>query len=353
MYSIPWKSKGIVLTAPQPYKNEVRTVAEFIERILAPSGVNLIVLQTRYRYRFQRHPECMGYDPLSAEDVRLLLDTCRRNGIRLVPKMNLLSHQSGVHNKPSDGILHGLSSGSTDFPDGVLRSYPMFAEPTGDAEFVYSKHLCLTHPLLPSLLFDLMDELLDVFEADGMHIGCDEVFFIGNCERCRTKPNSVLFADYINLLTDHLAAKGAETMLWSDRLLDAEESGYRNSYEASCNDTHPAIDLVSKKLLCCDWHYEKYDAYKSVDIFADHGLRMMISPWKQKDNARAFLDYAAAHDRGHIEGYLQTTWCSSGELARHYLHNAPLEWHNMPPLVETLNELFLDPAVLAKNGYRK
>ena len=77
MYPIPWKTKGIVLTAPQPYKKEVRTVAEFIERILAPSGVNLIVLQTRYRYQFRRHPECMGYDPLSAEDVRLLLETSR------------------------------------------------------------------------------------------------------------------------------------------------------------------------------------------------------------------------------------------------------------------------------------
>ena len=74
MYQIPWKTKGIVLTAPQPYKKEVSDVAEFIEKILAPSGVNLIVLQTRYRYRFQRHPECMGYDPLSLEDVKLLLN---------------------------------------------------------------------------------------------------------------------------------------------------------------------------------------------------------------------------------------------------------------------------------------
>ncbi len=46
------------------------------------------------------------------------------------------------------------------------------------------------------------------------------------------------------------------------------------------------------------------------------------------------------------EGYLQTTWCSSGELARHYLYGDKLEWMNMPPLAETLNELFLDPAVL-------
>lgn len=349
MYQIPWKTKGIVLTAPQPYKNEIHDAAQFIEKILAPSGVNLIVLQTRYRYQFRRHPECMGFDPLSFEDVKTLLKVCRENGIRLVPKMNLFGHQSGVHNTPSDGILHGLASGSLDFPDGLIRAYPMFSEPFGGMEFVYSKHICPTHPLLPSILFDLMDELIDVFEADAMHIGCDEAFLIGMCERCRMQPTHILFADYINMLSGHLAEKGVETMMWSDRLLNMEACGHRNRYEAAANGTDGAIDLISRDILCCDWHYEKYDDYRSVDIFADHGFKMMVSPWKNLENARAFLDYAAAHDRGHIEGYLQTTWCSSGELARHYLCGAPLEWHNMPEIVRTLNEIFLSPEVIRKS----
>ena len=349
MYRIPWKTKGIVLTAPQPYKKEMADVADFIEKILAPSGVNMIVLQTRYRYRFQRHPECVGFDPLSFEDVKFLLNVCRRNGIRLVPKMNLFGHQSGIHNTPSDGILHGLASGSLDFPDGLIRAYPMFSEPYGDMEFVYSKHLCPTHPLLPSILFDLMDEMADAFEADGMHIGCDEAFLIGMCERCREREPHVLFADYINLLSGHLRERGIETMLWSDRLIGTGNSGYANRYEASANGTEKAIELIHKDVICCDWHYEKYDVYKSVDIFADHGFRMMVSPWKNMENAKAFLDYAAEHDRGHIEGYLQTTWCSSGELARHYLYGAPLEWHNMPEIVQTLNEIFLDPKVIGKS----
>ena len=353
MYPIPWKTKGIVLTAPQPYKKEVRTVAEFIERILAPSGVNLIVLQTRYRYQFQRHPECRGYDPLSSEDVKILLDACRRNGIRLVPKMNLLGHQSGLHNVPSDGILHGHSpEGIVDYRDALLRAYPMLDElPDQDTGF-YSRHLCMSHPLLHDLLFDLMDELLDVFEADGMHIGCDEAFDICKCPRCRDKQPHILFAEHIGKLRDHLAARGAETMMWGDRLLNAKECNY-NGYRASENGTDGAIDLVSKDILLCNWYYEARDEYLPVDIFEKHGFRTMVCSWKDKDGVRAFLDYAAAHDGGHIEGYLQTTWCSSGELARHYLYNAPLEWHNMPPLVETLNELFLDPAVLAENGYKQ
>ncbi|MCR5264487.1 MAG: family 20 glycosylhydrolase [Clostridiales bacterium] len=346
MLQMPWKTKGIVLTAPQPYKKEVRDVAEFIERILAPSGVNLVVLQTRYRYHFQKHPECMGYDPLSYDDVHVILDACRRCGIRLVPKMNLLGHQSGLHNTPSDGILHGhATEGVTDFRDGLLRAYPMLDEtPDADTGF-YARHLCLSHPLLYPVLFDLMDELLDAFEADAMHIGCDEAFNIGQCPRCRGKSTGELFASHISMLRDHLKARGAETMLWSDRLLNSAESGY-HEYESSANGTDAAIDTVSKDIICCDWHYEPHDIYRSVDIFADRGFRMMISPWKDPDAARKFIEYAIGHDRGHIDGYLQTTWCSSGELARHYLRGDPPEWHNMPAIIDTLNKIFLAPEVI-------
>ena len=350
MLQIPWKTKGIVLTAPQPYKNEVKDVADFIEKILAPSGVNLVVLQTRYRYRFQRHPECMGYDPLSPQDVKLLLEACRRCGIKLIPKMNLLGHQSGLHNTPSDGILHGHAvDGVTDFRDGLLRAYPTLDE-TPDAETgFYARHLCLSHPLLPSILFDLMDELLDVFEADAMHIGCDEAFNIGLCPRCAGTPPHILFSSYINMLRGHLAERGAKTLMWSDRLLSSAETGY-HAYEASANGTDGAIDIVNKDIVCCDWHYESHDEYRSVGVFADKGFRMMISPWKDVESAGKFLRYAIEHDRGHIDGYLQTTWCSSGELARHYLYGAPPQWHNTPALIETLNEHFLSPDAIRRNA---
>jgi hypothetical protein len=39
------------------------------------------------------------------------------------------------------------------------------------------------------LIFDLLDELLDAFDVDAMHVGMDEVFLIGDdkCPRCRGK----------------------------------------------------------------------------------------------------------------------------------------------------------------------
>ena len=117
-----WKTKGIVLTAP--LNGELDEVVRFIDEYLAPRGFNTVVLQVRYRYQFKNHPEVWGYDPLCSDDVKRLLAVCRKNGIRLIPKMNLFGHQSGLHNEPTDGILHGHNDERADERDGLLRAYP-------------------------------------------------------------------------------------------------------------------------------------------------------------------------------------------------------------------------------------
>ena len=86
--NLPWKTKGIVLTAP--LTDEIDDVIKFIDEYLAPRGFNMVVLQTRYRYQFKNHPEVWGYDPLSYNDVKKLLAVCNKNNIKLVPKMNLI-----------------------------------------------------------------------------------------------------------------------------------------------------------------------------------------------------------------------------------------------------------------------
>jgi len=120
--NLPWKTKGVVLTAP--LTEEVDNVVEYIDKYISPVGCNLIVMQIRYRYQFKRHPECMGYDPLSYADVKKLVAVCKKHGICLVPKMNILGHQSGLHNTPCDGILHGHWDIIPDFRDSLLRTYP-------------------------------------------------------------------------------------------------------------------------------------------------------------------------------------------------------------------------------------
>lgn len=334
---LPWKTKGIVLTAP--LSEDVDDVVRFIDEYLAPNGCNLICMQIRYRYRFKRHPECMGYDPLSYEDIKKIVKVCKKHNIRLIPKMNLHGHQSGQPNIPTDGILHGHNEKIPDIRDGLLRAYPEFDEQPDEKGVFYSRSLCLTNPLVKIVMFDLIDELLEVFEADAMHIGCDEVFNIGLCDECKKHSNSKLFGDWINAIHAHLASRGAQLLMWGDRFLNSEETGY-HKWESSANGTDPAINNVPKDILICDWHYEKQTEFKSLEVFEKNGFKVLISPWRKRENTDNFIKYALEHDNSQIEGILLTTWCGSGDLAHHMLDGKPGQWNHTEEIGRNVRHIF-------------
>lgn len=332
----PWKTKGIVLTAP--LTDEIDDVIKFIDEYLAPRGFNMIVMQVRYRYQFKRHPEVWGYDPLSYDDVKKLLAVCKKNNIKLVPKMNLIGHQSGFPNEPTDGILHGHNQVLADIRDGLLRAYPDFDEQCGTREILYSRSICLSSRSAKIVVCELIDELMDVFESDMIHIGCDEVFNAGLCPECAKKTRGELISGWINSLNDHIKKRGGQTLIWGDRLISVKDTGY-NRWEASDDGSESSIDMLSKDIIVCDWHYDKYEKYSSVDIFAQKGFKMMVSPWRDKNNFEVFLNYAIKHDKGHINGILMTTWCGSGDLAKRLLYGQSGRWLHTEQIATTIDEM--------------
>lgn len=336
---LPWEIKGIVLTAP--LTDQIDDVVNFIDNYLAKKGINLIVLQIRYRYQFKHYPECRGYDPLSKADVDKLLAVCKKNNIKLIPKMNLLGHQSGIPNSPSDGILHGHHEIIPDMKDALLRSYPEFDEQQHEDAVFYGRTICPTNPLVKPVLFDMVDELLQAFEADAIHIGCDEAFNLGLCPRCaRNFTKAELFGNWITAFANHCKKKGAKVLFWGDRMLSAKETGY-NMCEASVFNTEDSIDIIPQdNVIVCDWHYEdQKGVYPSVDIFAKKKFDILISPWRDLDNAVKFIEYAKAHDVGHVKGLLLTTWCNSGELARHVLYGEPAKWTHTAQIAKTIDTI--------------
>lgn len=332
-----WKTKGIVLTAP--LSEEVDDVAKLIDEYLAPHGFDTVVLQVRYRYQFRKHPEVWGYDPLSLQDVKKLLSVCKKNNIKLIPKMNLIGHQSGLPNDPTDGILHGSNEPQADIRDGLLRAYPEFDEQPNEKAVHYSRSVCLSSKAAKIVLFELIDELMDAFEADMLHIGCDETFNVGLCPECAKRSKAELLSDWINSINDHVKKRNGTILMWGDRLLSSEETGY-NRYESCDDGANAVIDTLSRDIVICDWHYGKCEAYPSVDIFGKAGFQMMISPWRNREAAERFLNYAKEHDTGHIKGLLVTTWCGSGDLAKRLLYGEKGRWLHTEQIASTMEGLF-------------
>ncbi len=270
-----------------------------VERLIdlsAALGLNWLILEVSNNFAYQSHPEVAEPDSMDAEDAHRLAELAREKGIRLVPQYQCLGHQSW---REHTGAL--------------LRAHPEFNEaPDLDpsARGFYCMSWCPNHPDLNPLIFDLFDELLDAFEADAFHVGMDEVFILGQCERCKGTPNAELFAKAVNDYHAHLVGRrGVEMLMWGDRLLDAEAMGY-SRYDASSNDTWQAIDMIPKDIVMCDWHYGLKDDYPSVRYFRQKGFRVWPAGWNEENAVRRFIEVSRKDASEKMVGYLATTWIS-------------------------------------------
>lgn len=311
----PYPVRGLCIAAPAPA--EVDAFTDFINTELAPTGLNLLILRVDWGYEYESHPELRGDNPLTREDIKKLVAVCRENDIRLLPQINLLGHQS----------WHSTSG-------KLLEVYPEFDE-TPEVELpeqyewpnedgLYCKSYCPRHPDVHGVVFALVDEITEAFEADGFHAGLDEVFYIGHeqCPRCYGHDKAELFADEVTRIRNHLAQSGKELWMWGDRLIDGKTTGI-GLWEGSYNNTHRAIDLIPKDVVICDWHYERPDP--TAVLFAAKGLQVVTCPWRtpevaveQEKMTRRFIDNATSDMKPRYLGMLQTVWGSAKNFMESY-----------------------------------
>ncbi len=326
----PLPVRGIHLSAPRP--DEMDLALRFIREALPKEGVNTLVLEFNYRYRFSSRPEVVDEPALSRQDLERLAAACRESGVRLIPMINLLGHQSWA---------------KTTF--GLLRAHPEFDETPGkypDNEGIYCRSYCPLHPQVHEVVFDLINELMDATGAADFHAGMDEVFLLGedDCPRCRGRDRAELFAGEVKLLHDFLARRNARLWIWGDRLLDSDLTGI-GKWEASENATARAIQLIPRSVVICDWHYEA--PHPTAPFFALQGFPVVSSPWRKPSVALEQLHIvrrtratAARPVRERMLGMLQTTWVGFGPFVRAYFGQEKTPSPQVAEAVLCFRELF-------------
>lgn len=296
----PWR--GVHLMAPG--HDDVPLLKRAVAEGLAPLGVNTLVLEVNYNYRYRSHPDLGTSWGLTRDDARALADVCRAHGVRLIPMFNCLGHQSWARNT---------------LP--LLKRHPEFDETPGvpaDNRGIYCRSWCPLHPGVNAVVFALLDELVEAFDADAFHVGMDEVFLIADprCPRCRGKDPAELFARAVNDYHRHLVGDRKLTMLmWADRLIDARAMDY-GKWEASANGTAAAVDRIPKDVVLCDWHYEPRASYPSVHSFQEKGFRVWPASWKDERAALALRDDARRGATDRMVGHLGTTWAGADGVCR-------------------------------------
>ena len=312
--------RGFAIAVPD--KENVDRFVTFINEELPPRNINTLVLRVDYKFEYKSHPELIGKNALSQEEVDKIVAACQQHNIDIIPQINLLGHQSWH----SD--LEMLLTVYPEFDETPHIELPENYEwPNEDG--LYCKSYCPLHPGVHEVVFALVDEIVEAFQAKAFHAGMDEVFYIGDekCPRCSGKDKAELFAGELTKIRNHLALSGKRLWIWGDRLLDGKTTGM-GMWEASMNNTHRAIDMIPKDIMICDWHYVRVEP--TAAYFALKGFDVATSSWRNGEVAQGQLKFlknlrknASEETAQHIKGMVHTSWSSvSSFLDRFY---APMD----------------------------
>ncbi|MDD4774362.1 MAG: family 20 glycosylhydrolase [Eubacteriales bacterium] len=139
------------------------------------------------------HADNGAGDYLTQSELRELIGYARERGLEVIPEVPSLSHC-----------------------DYMLNAHPQFREREGDA---YPDTYCPSKPGVYDLLFDILDEVIEVFEPRWVHIGHDECYTLGICPDCSAKAPEDLYADDVKKIQAWLRSRHIGTMMWGDKPL--------------------------------------------------------------------------------------------------------------------------------------
>lgn len=131
---------------------------------------------------------------ISQDEMRDLINYCREREIEVYPEVPSLSHS-----------------------DYILRAYPELNERIEDK---YPDSYCPSNPKTYEVLFDIIDEVTDVFESEYVNIGHDEYYTSAKCELCRNKKPIDLYIEDIEKINNYLKTKNMKAMMWCDKLFE-------------------------------------------------------------------------------------------------------------------------------------
>lgn len=190
---------------------------------------------------------------LSKKTVGELIEYCKSRNVSIIPEIPSTSHC-----------------------DYMLTRHPEIAERCEDP---YPDTFCPSNPDSYKLLFDIFDEVIELFRPEIINIGHDEYYSINICDRCRKRlmTNAEILAEDINKIHDYLAEHGVKTMLWCDKLMNVErDEGYGGALTyiyfewdpskdllAILRPTWEARNMIPKDVICLNWYTgfgEEYDS---------------------------------------------------------------------------------------------
>jgi len=207
-------------------------------------------------YPFEKHPLIPNKYAYTKEEIKSFISYCGSIGIDVIPLQQSFGHVEYI-------LRH--------------ERYKDLREDQKD----YSQVCPLEEEGDKKLFTDLFTELAATHPSKYFHIGGDETYLLGHCEKCKAKAaqegTSKLYIDHIKMLCDIVISLGKIPVMWADIALKHPES----------------LQLLPKQTILVDWNYG-WD----LSNFGDH----------QKLIESGFEVWGAPAIRSHPDNYFLTQW---------------------------------------------
>lgn len=262
------------------------------------------------------HIENAGGGILLQDEVRELVRYCKDNLIDVVPEVQSLSHCSYLT------VAH--------------------REIAENPEDPYPDTYCPSNPKSYELLFDVIDEVIEVFEPNSISIGHDEWYSVAMCPNCKGKDAAELLAWDVTKIHDYLSVKGIRTEMFGDKLLNAHtpdgrgqggafrivEDYYTSEVYNTIQPTYRAADKIPKDILIQHWYWGiepegyKYFQQKGLNIIYNNfdSFGMQLRDWETLSREPNVLGGSLSHwdlvEENNMawDGVLTDAVCSSYSL---------------------------------------
>ncbi len=278
--------------------------------LAADAGMNMILLYLEDRIRTKTYPYPSEEESYSEEQIREMVDYAAKRGLELVPVVSPIGHTERFLAHPELTPLAELYGGV----EGRFGSSGNYHE------------MCPLLPETAQFMDTYLAEVAALFPSEYFHIGFDEIFNMGFCERCskvmKEQGLPILFRDTVLHYYEVMKKLGKTIMIWDDMLEQCDS----------------VVDDLPKDIVMCAWFYRfyqrfpearfttsrRYDIFKKFDRW---GFRYFACPNIQIKSIDTVTDYARKYEP---MGMLMTNWelaTQTNALAELSVRYAGLLWN--------------------------
>jgi len=318
--------RGVYLYVPG--RDNIPMFKRFVRDVMAPCKFNTLVMEMNACMRFDSHPELnegwveftrdtnysrRNYPPgplhgreqnsshqdcgdggfLEKAEVADLVRWCGQHQIEVVPAIPSLTHSFYLLTKHKD-----------------------LSEVPGDK---WPDTYCASNPKSYKLLFEVMDEFLDVMKPKMVQACHDEWFApFGLCPNCKTKVPGEVYGHDLIKIHEYLANKGTKMAIWGDYLLEnVRGKGLQRHvapdgwvyHSPGAMTPQQVKDLVPKDILIFNWFWSEKEKGRSNEAQLDEfGFRQIYGNM-QPD----IQEYTQRSKRSTITGGAPSAWEATNE----------------------------------------